>query len=56
MDFHKFLNITCHGNPSSESCADIYADGRTDGKMDVAKLISAFCDYANAPERKNLRM
>ena len=55
MDFHKFLNIACHGNPSSGSCSDIHADRRTDGQMDVTKLIGAFCEYANAPERKNIK-
>ena len=54
-DFHKVLNITCHGNPSNGSCADIHVDGRTDAQMDVTKLIGAFYDNAKAPVRTNLR-
>jgi len=48
--FLEAPNIKFHGNPSNESRADTC--GQTDRQTDMPKLISAFCDYANARNKK----
>jgi len=40
-DFHEAPSIKCHGNTSSEGCADS-ADRRTDIRRDMTKLIALF--------------
>jgi hypothetical protein len=50
--FEKYENIKSHENSSSRSrvvrCGRM--DGRTDGQTDMAKLIVAFRNFANAPK------
>jgi len=48
--FLEAPNIKFHGNTSNESCADTC--GQTDRQTDMPKLISAFCDYANARNKE----
>ena len=46
--FEKFSNMKFHENPSSES--RVVSCGRTDEETDMAKLIGAFRNVANAPK------
>ena len=43
----KYSDIKFHKNPSSGS--RVVARGRTDGQTDMAELIAAFRNFANAP-------
>jgi hypothetical protein len=48
-DFHKVLNIKFHVNLSGGSRANTFR--QTDGRTDVTKVIDAFRDCANAPNK-----
>ena len=49
--FEKYSNIKSHENPSSGSRVPY---GRTDGQTDMAKLLVAFRNSANAPKTVSL--
>jgi hypothetical protein len=46
--FEKYSNIKFHEHPSSES--QVVPSGQTDRRTDMAKLIVAFRNFANAPK------
>jgi hypothetical protein len=50
--FEKYSNKKFHENPSSGSRVVLcgQTDGRTDGRIDMKKLIVAFRNFANAPK------
>jgi hypothetical protein len=47
--FEKYWNINFYENPPSGPKL-FHADGRTDGRTNVTKLIVAFRNFANAPK------
>ena len=57
--FVKIPNIKCCVHPFRRIRADKYGhkdepkgtDGRTDGQMEMKKVIGAFRDFVNAPEK-----
>ena len=49
--FEKFSNTKFHENPSSSS--RVVPCGRTDVRPDITKLIVAFRNFANAPQKKS---
>jgi hypothetical protein len=51
--FEHSSNIKFNQNPSSDS--RVVARDRTDGQTDMTKLIVAFCNIANAPNKTKLR-
>jgi hypothetical protein len=56
MDFHKVPNITCHGNPSNGSCADIYAVGRMEGRDEINRRFLRVFERDKKEEPKIVRL
>jgi hypothetical protein len=48
--FKKFSNTIFHKNPSS--AAELFhADGQTDRKTDIMKIMVSFCNFIRVPKK-----